>query len=64
VPTAAVELDEKIGVAGFRIKIRPARRGAENFQPPHAVAAAEGGQFFAAGGDFGVHGGRLGQICA
>src|SRR5665213_825646 len=50
------ERDQEVGVAGFRVEVRPPRGRAEHFQPPHAVAAAESGDLVATLFDRGVHG--------
>ena len=50
-----IEFHKKVGVAGLRIEIRPARRGAADFEPRHAVTPAEFGQFFPLVSDGAVH---------
>src|SRR5437016_4940117 len=56
----AVELDQKIDVAPFRIEIA-ARRGAEQIEPAHMETAAQLLQFFTMQRDFLDHLGSGGE---
>src|SRR5690606_7203579 len=50
-----LELDQEIGIAMDGIEVIAAGSGAEDVQPPHAVAATEGGDVGAVAFDLRVH---------